>query len=222
MVNLTVNLTPPLTGVQGEMWVMFLVGGVGYWYKLIDIPTSVNGVIGPFGYSDGFPNNSHQIRFPEQTIAGITYEEAGTNAFGLNQNWTFNVVLNPLPTVDRPSSLTISADSSVLISEPFNISGLLYETDTGVPIPNQSISLSYNGANLGSATTGVDGDYLKNVSIPSAGVYTLKAYYAGNSNFGASASSIRIRTGESSTEILPWLAILGAVIASVFVIKHYK
>ena len=204
------------------MWILFFFGGVEYWYYLFDIPTSVNGVSGPFGYADQYPNNFHQIRFPEQTMDGVSYEATETNTFRLYGDLTFNIVLTPLPVIAVASSLTISASSSVEEMESFNVSGLLYETDTGVPIPNQSISLSYNGVNLGSATTASDGRYLKSVSIPSAGVYTLKAYYAGNSNFGASASTIRIRTGEPSTEILPWLALLGTVIASVFVIKYFK
>ncbi len=107
MVTLTVNLTPPLTGVKGEMWVMFLVGGVGYWYYIIDVPTSVNGVVGPFGYADGSPFNVHQIRFPAQTIGGIAYEEAATGGFTLYENWTFNVTLNPItPPAVRDVTIT--------------------------------------------------------------------------------------------------------------------
>ncbi len=222
MVNLTVNLTPALTGVKGEMWVMFLVGGVGYWYYIMDVPVSVNGVIGPFGYNDGSPFNLHQIRFPEQTIEGVSYEAAETSRFTLYENWTFNIVLNPLPTVDRSSSLTISANSSVLVSESFNISGILYETATGIPIPNQLISLSYNGVTLGSATTGVDGNYLKSVSIPNAGVFTLKAYYAGSTIFDASESSSNVRIGVPRDVTVLVLALLGVVVASALIYNKYR
>ena len=95
MVNLTVNLTPPLTGVKGEMWVMFVVGGVESWYYVMDIPPSVNGVIGPFGYTDPYTINVHQIRFPEQTINGVTYKETQTGGFMITQDWTFNITLTP-------------------------------------------------------------------------------------------------------------------------------
>lgn len=181
------------------------------------VPTSVNGVVGPFGYFDGMPNNNHQIRFPEQTIAGITYEEARTNAFGLNQNWTFNITLTPSSVQPaRATTLTTSIPSSVAVGQTFNSSGVLTEASSGVPIPNQTITLSYNGANLGSVMTGSDGRYQKSVSIPSAGPYTLKAYFAGNITLGASESMA------SSNVIAPLLAVLGTVAASVLVYKHFK
>ena len=93
MVNLTVNLTPALTGVKGEMWVMFVVGGVATWYYVTDLPLSVNGTIGPFGYTDSAPYNIHQIRFPEQTINGVTYEKTQTSGFMTTQDRTFNITL---------------------------------------------------------------------------------------------------------------------------------
>ena len=93
-VNLTVNLDPPLTGYKGEMWVMLLVGGEGIWYYVMDIPLSVNGVIA-FGYTDPYTINAHQIRFPEQTIDGVTYEATQTDGFMTTEDWIFNVPLTP-------------------------------------------------------------------------------------------------------------------------------
>ncbi len=210
MVTLTVNLTPPLTGVKGEMWIMFLVGGVGYWYKVIDIPLSVNGVIGPFGYADGYPFNIHQIRFPEQTIEGVVYEATETNGFTLYENWTFNVTLTPItPPVEIATTLTISAPSSVVEEEPFNVSGILSETDAGIRIPNQPINLSYNGNILGSANTDVDGRYLISANILSPGTYTLTAQFSGATGLNSSAATVGIRIGTTSIEIAPLLALLG-------------
>ncbi len=194
MVNLTVNISPPLTGVKGEMWIIFLVGGVEYWYYLIDTPTSVNGVIA-FGYTDGYPYNIHQIRFPEQTINGVTYNKAQTSGFTLYENWTFNVTLTPKDEPSIQTTLTIEAPPLVDPGQTFNITGILTRNDTGAPIPNQTINLTYNGSNLGSTTTGIDGDYLKQASIPTEGVYTLKAEYPGTAGYAASSKTIRMGVG---------------------------
>lgn len=110
---------------------------------------------------------------------------------------------------ERSTSLTISAPASVQPDETFAISGILYETSSGSPIPNQPISLSYNGVNLGSVTTGVDGDYLKQVSIPTPDTYTLKAAFAGTTTLGASEASSKMSTTGVSG-LLPLLVIGGA------------
>lgn len=77
------------------MWVKFVVAGIDYWYYLMDIPLSVNGTMGPFGYTDSAPYNIHQIRFPEQTINGVTYLETQTNGFMITRDVTFNITLTP-------------------------------------------------------------------------------------------------------------------------------
>ncbi len=118
-----------------------------------------------------------------------------------------------------PTNITISAPGSVEEGQVFNVSGVLYETGTQHGVPNQTISLSYNGVNLGSATTASDGRYQKNVSILSTGVYTLNAYYAGTTTFGASESTIKIGTGALSDMIVPLLA-LGLGIALIYASKR--
>ena len=80
---------------------------------------------------------------------------------------------------DVSTSLSISAPASKKTGESFAISGILVRNDTGGPVPNASIALKYNGTSLGSATTGVDGDYLRTVSIPSVGTFTLTASFGG-------------------------------------------
>lgn len=182
MVNITVHLTPALTGYKGEMWVMFLVGGIQYWYKLLDIPLSVNGVIGPFGYIDPYTANIHQIRFPEQTINGVTYQEAQTGGFMTNQDRTFNKTLIPKDEPSKSSTLTISTPESVAPNDTFNITGILHETGAQIPIPNQIVTISQNGVTLGNAITGIDGDYVLQASIRTEGSYTLEAVFAGTPN----------------------------------------
>jgi len=90
--------------------------------------------------------------------------------------------------VGIPTTLTLSAPDIVGVDEKFNISGILYETESGIPIPNQPINHSYNGRSLGSSTTGVDGDYLKEVSIPKAGTWTIKSDFLGTETLQASKS----------------------------------
>ena len=90
MVNITINLTPALTGVNGKIWIKF----GDYWNPLLDIPPSSNGLIS-FGYSDTFPNNEHKIVLPEQTVEGTTYLATETPAFTLTTDKTFNITLTP-------------------------------------------------------------------------------------------------------------------------------
>ena len=108
------------------------------------------------------------------------------------------------------TTLTLSAPNSVGVEEKFNVSGILYQTESGVPIPSQSINLSYNGKSLGSATTGIDGDYLKQASIPTKGVHTLKAEFPGAAGYEASSKTTRTGVGVPLTKI-PYIAILPIV-----------
>ena len=110
---------------------------------------------------------------------------------------------------DVSTSLTISAPSSVQVGASFTISGILIRNDTGGPVSNASIVLSYNGSPLGSASTGVDGDYLRTVNIPTSGSFTLKASFSGMSVFGASEASTNISIGgliPSTTLLFPFIA----------------
>ncbi|GAI78934.1 unnamed protein product, partial [marine sediment metagenome] len=89
------------------------------------------------------------------------------------------------PPVEIPTSLTLSAPDKVGLDEKFVVSGILYETDSGIPIPNQPINHSYDGRSLGSSTTGVDGDYLKEVSVPESGVWTIRSDFLGTETLQA-------------------------------------
>lgn len=71
--------------------------------------------------------------------------------------------------------MTVSAPDSAEIGEWFNVSGIVYDSVTGYPIAGAPVNIYYDGISLGSATTGVDGDYLDSVRISNAGSYTLKA-----------------------------------------------
>ena len=189
MVNIAVYLTPALTDVKGRMWIEF--GGT--WYSLIDIPPSVNGIIGPFSFADGYPNNLHKIVFPAQTIGGVIYLETETAPFYTNTNQTLYVTLSPSGGPSIPTTLSIDAPGSVAPGEAFYISGILYETGTGVPIPGQIIHLSYQypgeQRDLGNPITGIDGDYLRQASLPTAGTGNLLARFTGTLTLGASQAN---------------------------------
>lgn len=109
-----------------------------------------------------------------------------------------------------PTSLTISAPTSVEPDEAFTITGILYETATGIPITNQIIDLSYNGVSLGSAMTGINGDYQIQAFIPTEGTYTLTASFAGSTVLGASTSTRKVTTG--ALEIPPFAPIVAVAL----------
>jgi len=136
---------------------------------------------------------------------------------GQGGTWTWNEArtdgtcsLEEEPEVGIPTTLTLSAPASVEVGEKFNVSGILYKTESGVPIPSQPINLSYNGKSLGYATTGIDGDYLKQVSIPTGGVHTLKAEFLGAEGYAASSRTTRMGVGVPLVGI-PYIAILPIV-----------
>ncbi len=199
MVALTVNLTPPLTGAKGEMWIMFLVGGVGYWYYLIDLPLSVNGVVGPFGYADGYPFNIHQIRFPEQTIGGVVYEAAETNGFTLYENWTFTVILTPKEIIVVGTSITLSlSPSTVEPNGAFTWSGKLSRDDGAGP-RSQTITLLLNDTAVGSTTCDINGNFSATSIAPSA-----EGSYSFISHFGGATLGLERLEASMSPEIRLW------------------
>jgi len=96
---------------------------------------------------------------------------------------------------DVATSLTISAFSSVKKDETFLVTGTLTRDDTKEGVEGASISLSYNGTGLGSATTHVDGDYIIAISIGAEGTFTLKANFAGGSGYAASEAKRGLSVG---------------------------
>ncbi len=115
---------------------------------------------------------------------------------------------------DVTTVLTISAPSSAKKGASFNISGILVRADTGGPVPSASIPLSFNGNSLGVATTGVDGDYLKTVSIGVDGTFTLKAAFAGGGGYAASTAQTRLSVGEMA---VPFPNLLVGVVAPILI-----
>ena len=95
--------------------------------------------------------------------------------------------LEPEP-VGIPTTTTMSAPATVKPEEVFNIFGQLTRDDTGVAIPDMSISVSYNGTSIGSVLTDMQGVYTIPASILTPGTYTLKADYEGTEGYAASRS----------------------------------
>jgi len=121
---------------------------------------------------------------------------------------------------DVTTSLTISAPSSAKKGATFPVSGILIRNDTGGPVRYATITLSYNGISLGSTTTGVDGDYLKTVSIGTDGTFTLKAKFAGGSGYAASTAQSKISVGDLEVMVPALLVsavlpiVVGVILAS--------
>jgi len=120
--------------------------------------------------------------------------------------------------VGIPTTTIMSAPSTAAVDEKFFISGILYETESGIPIPSQPINHSYNGKSLGGSTTGVDGDYLKEVSIPEAGTWTLKSEFPGTEALQTSRALADAVVGAAS--IASPLLIAGSIITGLVLIIY--
>ncbi len=160
-------------------------------------------------------SNGYYFKNTSISIAGvhelIAVAESGIFA-------TKNITITAPPVADMPTSLTISAPSSVEPNEAFFISGILYEKDSGIPIPNQPINHSYNGRSLGSSTTGVDGNYLKEVSIPESGTWTLKSEFLGADIYQTSRALVDAVVGVPP--ILTALLIAGPIVTGLALVIY--
>ena len=117
---------------------------------------------------------------------------------------------------DVDTTLTISAPASVAVGQSFAISGILIRNDTGGPVVGANIELKYNNTALGNATTGVDGDYLRSVSIPTEGSYTLKASFGGMNVGGLSLApslASKLTRVLKAAEGNPLLILIGIALA---------
>lgn len=118
------------------------------------------------------------------------------------------------------TTLSIIAPAQVTQGEVFDVYGQLTRNDTGVAIPNATISLTYNGSPIGSAVTDLQGVYTIPVSIPSPGTYTLTANFAGMTvggvTFGSSIATTVVGLGDPI--ILP-LIVMGAAVITYVLLK---
>ncbi len=98
MVQLTVNLSPPLTGAQSKL---HLVVGDAV-YPVIDLPPSANGIINiSIGVSS--PQLDYAVILPEQTVEGVAYAETMSTIFNLLSNVTLNLTLTPVNEPEPPT-----------------------------------------------------------------------------------------------------------------------
>ena len=114
---------------------------------------------------------------------------------------------------DVGTTLTITAPSSVDPGQIFLVAGSLTRNDTGLPLNQQIVKISFNGTSLGTAITDANGLWLRNVSIPSSGSFTLRAVFdsvvIGGLSFSGSSISLPIRT--AGLAISPGLLLLGVI-----------
>jgi len=128
------------------------------------------------------------------------------------------LILHTEAPVGIPTTTTMSAPSKAAVNEKFNISGSLYETESSIKILGQPINHSYNGRSLGGSTTGVDGGYLKEVSIPESGVWTIKSEFPGTPEYAASRSVVEAMVAASPLEAA--IKIAGSVAAGLALIMY--
>ena len=112
MVQLTVNLSPLLTGVKGKL---YLAAGEEI-YPVIDLPLSQNGVIS-ISIAVSSPELDYAVIFPGQTIEGVTYREIMSPLFNLLTDVTLNMTLTPVTEPEPPlppvDSLLLTIGSAV-------------------------------------------------------------------------------------------------------------
>ena len=214
-VTINVQVNPALLGWLVELY--YLYGSE--WVFFYDERTNSKGEAVLTAAASSYPV-SLKVRIPAQTMGGIEYaaqEHVKSYGDGDVEYLTFNMEGQ----AGIPTTLTLSAPNSVGVNEKFNVSGILYEKDTGIPTPNQTINLSYNGKSLGTATTGIDGDYLKQASIPTEGIHTLKADFLAAAGYAASSKTTRMGVGVPLTQI-PYTAILSIItgLAIVYLFKR--
>lgn len=105
-----------------------------------------------------------------------------------------------------PTSITITAPSSVSVGQAFTVSGRLTRNDTGAGIAGQTIYLYFDASALGHTVpvTDASGYYsCPDAAIVSAGSYTLKAEFLGASGVAAAEATRGIGvTGGAATYIV--------------------
>ena len=109
------------------------------------------------------------------------------------------------------TNLTISAPSSAIEGEQFNVTGLLTRVDTGVGISGEDIHIRYNGTVLGIATTDANGNYSYTTQIGETGSFTITAEFQGSTRPGMIFKPSQATTGVLTTlqnYIIP-IAIVG-------------
>lgn len=109
-----------------------------------------------------------------------------------------------------PTSLTISAPSSVEPSAPINFTGRLTVTDTGAGIGGLTVTLEFPpGTGVMTGVTDGNGNYSISVTAPTEqGTYSYRTSVAGTAGLaGAQSKVMGIGVGEPSA--LPLLALLG-------------
>ena len=188
MVDVTFACIPIVEGVRCTLdgVTKYSVNGLCYFYGISQ---------GPHAYSIVAPEGMDFIS--GQDPFGRPLYESGTTTIEWilipGQPWPEDIPWTMAFTFEEaaigiPTTTTITSPDKIAADEKFFVSGILYESITGVAIPNQPINAYYDGKPLGSATTGVDGDYLIEASIPESGVWTLKAEFPGTPGYAASSS----------------------------------
>ncbi|MDI6814033.1 MAG: Ig-like domain-containing protein [Desulfitobacteriaceae bacterium] len=115
----------------------------------------------------------------------FTYEE-GCHDVEVRAYWTPspNVLSGSVyVAVAYPTRISVEAPDTVTPGEVFTVSGTLeYEMTSSAwyGLPDQTVTVYFNGKVFGTATTGARGNYEVSGSIAAPGSYTLKAVFEGS------------------------------------------
>jgi len=179
------------------------------------INVSYNGKSLGSGYTNYAGTYWIDVSIPEAGTWTLKAEFPGTPKYEASQ---ISKTITVEAAVGIPTTLTISAPGEVGPGETFNILGQLTRDDTGVAIPNMSISVSYNGKSIGSVLTDMQGVYTIPASIPDPGTYTLRADYEGTEGYAASTSVAD--TTVTATPLEAAIAIAGSAVAGLALIIY--
>ena len=101
MVQLTVNLSPFLTGAQSKLYI--IIGGEAT--HLIDLPPTENGVMS-ISIAVSGPQLEYAVIFPAQTIEDVAYLETRSTLFHLVSDVTLSMTLTPVTEPEPPTPPT--------------------------------------------------------------------------------------------------------------------
>jgi hypothetical protein len=154
--------------------------------------------------SDGKASIAYTIPWMADGVV-IPCKEIGFHAYEYSTGTLSSLVTGY---VNYSTRISIFAPTTVAPAQVFTVTGRLeYESSSGVwsPLAGRSVTISYNGNTITSATTDANGDYYVDVSIPVSGVYTLKASFT-EGGYGTALAESRVRVGEQL--VFPWQAVL--------------
>ncbi len=132
-----------------------------------------------FWTGDSFSGNIWQINLATGAVMQTINSGSGF-LFGLSVDDELTVATSPVTVAATPTTLTLNPVSSDF-SSPTPVSGILTDSTTGTPVPDEPVTFTLNGSESCTATTDANGDAscVITPSEPSSS-YTLTASFPGD------------------------------------------